>query len=58
MNYITAEELTSIAKLIELLENGVSPLGVDAKLFDSNGDILGYVRVSEGGIYAYHAEPE
>lgn len=61
-NYLTVDELTEIAYLCSAL-NKVSDaartnISFDTvpaiEIYDANGDTLGWVRMSEGGSYAFH----
>lgn len=58
-NFITPIELREISILIDALNKAkATNIGVNAKLYDSNGEPLGFIYYSEGGEYAFHANEE
>jgi hypothetical protein len=58
-NFLTADELKSIAALIEFLNNSAATeVSFTVSIHDMNGDSLGYLRPYTIGKYALFMEPE
>ena len=54
-NFISGEEMASIAGLIEALDQFTTQIGVEATLTDANGEGLGVVAYNpDNGSYAYY----
>lgn len=53
-NYVTIEEMRAISDLIDFLEGSAQALSFECKVLDSNGDVLGRVKISDSTAYAFH----